>query len=305
MFQLQTNQMNYSPMKIRVRPCNLDEKKESVSNYVEIKTLGSGAFANVTLCKNNSNGKLVALKKVISSKSQVMLVNEVAAGSLLKHPNIATMYESFYFMGKLHIALEFVQGKDLYDLMDSCSFQPFTHALTKYIMYQLVDALEYCHSKGIVHRDIKLENIMITRKRKIKLIDFGLCHLQANERLLDTYVGSLDYAAPEVLMRKPYRGDKVDVFSLGVVFHILTYGLLPFGKNRFESIKKGTSPEPLFPEGEAYKNVSPYQIDLIRQMILPSPNTRPSMTEIKKHPWLKNVVFSNVFTQIACFFDSF
>lgn len=295
--------MDYSPVKIRPKPLDV-LIKEKTQNYVELKSLGSGAFANVSLCKHTSTGKYVAVKKINSSKSKLMLVNEITAGTLLKHPNIASMYESFYHEGKLHIAIEYIQGKDLYDLMENSSFQPFTPSITKYIIYQLVDALEYCHGKGIVHRDIKLENIMVTRKRKVKLIDFGLCHLQANDRTLDTFVGSLDYAAPEVLLRKPYRGDRADVFSLGVVFHILTYGLLPFGKNRYEMMKKGIQPEPLFPDNENFKSISLYQIDLIHQMILPDPMSRPSMTEIKKHPWLKNAQVANFFTQIACFFDS-
>jgi serine/threonine protein kinase len=293
--------MDYSPVVIRQRPSQSNLKQ--FRNYTEIKALGKGAFASVLLCHNNA-GKNFAVKRLNGRNNKTLQLNEITAGTILNHPNIAKLHESFYHDGHLHLVLEYVDGCDMYDLLEPSNFQPFAPSLVKYLMSQLVAAVAYCHSKGIVHRDIKLENIMVSPKYRIKLVDFGLCHISAGDRLLDTFVGSLDYAAPEILMRELYRGDKVDVFSLGVVFFILTFGQLPFKKSRPQQVKNGQVCEPLFPNPSDvnYQSVNANQLHLIRSMLQNEPNERPTMMQVQKHAYFKTAGFSNFFTQLSLWF---
>ena len=94
-----------------------------------------------------------------------------------------------------------------------------------------MSAIVYAHEKGISHRDIKLENLLLDENRNLKIADFGLCNIMRDGISLETWCGSPDYAAPEILTKQIYDGTKVDSWSCGVILYILLFGMFPFSDN--------------------------------------------------------------------------
>jgi serine/threonine protein kinase len=143
-------------------------------------------------------------------------------------------------------------------------------------------ALEYCHSNNIVHRDLKIENIMINNAGEIKIIDFGLSNLYTHDHLLKTYCGSLYFAAPELLSAHPYRGPEVDIWSFGVVLFVLVCGRVPFDdksvSNLHEKIKKGHIDYP--------EHLSPDCISLMKRMLVVDVTKRASIQDVLNHRWI-------------------
>ena len=146
----------------------------------------------------------------------------------------------------------------------------------------IASALDYCHRNNVVHRDLKIENIMINEKGDVKIIDFGLSNLYSPKSLLKTYCGSLYFAAPELLSAKPYIGPEVDIWSFGVVLYVLVCGKVPFDDQSVsvlhEKIKKGNVEYPNFLSKEC--------INLLSRMLVVDPHKRASLFEICSHPWL-------------------
>jgi serine/threonine protein kinase len=149
-------------------------------------------------------------------------------------------------------------------------------------MRQILSAVDYCHSNNIVHRDLKIENILIDKNGNIKLIDFGLSNFYSSDSLLTTYCGSLYFASPELLNGKPYLGPKVDVWSLGIILYVLVCGRVPFDDPKIPmlhaKIKAGKVDYPL--------SISPECRDLLSMMIVVDSDTRATLAQVKNHPWL-------------------
>ena len=155
------------------------------------------------------------------------------------HPNIIKMVDLFEDHKFFFIVLEYMEGGDLFDYLDRRDFV-ITEARAKEIARQLVSAVEYLHSYGIVHRDLKLENIMMETDSETatpRICDFGLSKMIGPEDTACEPFGTVAYAAPEVLQGKSYD-KRVDVWSLGVIFHVLCGGSLPFDSEDNSEIAK-------------------------------------------------------------------
>jgi len=257
--------------KIRKRTCSLEEK------------IGEGTFAQVYLGKNEK-GETVVVKKVEGFPSR-----EVDANSILHHKNIAK-FQDFYEDGDgtFDLIFEYVQGQNLFDFMAGRNSAPLMEEEAVSIFSQLVNALLYCHKKGVYHRDIKLENIMITPKGRVKLIDFGLAGISApsHQGVFSDPVGSLHYSSPEVMLGlKDYSGEAADVYSLGVVLFSLVFGLLPFdAKDRvsFFNNERSHHPDLIIPSSPG----TSYEVrDLISRMLVFSPYDRISLKDVSTHEW--------------------
>ena len=125
-----------------------------------------------------------------------------------------------------YIVLELIPGGELFDYVANSG--PFSERIIKYFSKQILLIVQYIHSKGLFHRDLKLENILLDESYDIKIIDFGVAQYVNNTGTNRTKVGTLGYMAPEVLAHQPYKGQLVDIFSLGVLFFILYTGHPPF-----------------------------------------------------------------------------
>lgn len=197
------------------------------------RQIGRGTFAAVHKALDTATGRALAVKQFSvatiagNPRLQATLVRELGALKLLAHPSLVG-FEGL-LVTRTHIGLlqEFVEGQELFTLLESRRVlgEPEARPLVR----QLAAALALLHAHNVVHRDLKLENIMVTPQGAVKLIDFGLARLDAEPgRLLQTRCGSEEYVAPEVLQGQPYDARLSDAWSLGVVVYALLVGALPF-----------------------------------------------------------------------------
>jgi len=226
----------------------------------------------------------VAIKKVLAGQGE----KEVEAHGLLDHPNVVKFREFISEEKNGWIVMEYISGVNLFELLASNNFKPLNDLRVKSLFLQLVKALQHCHSKGVFHRDIKLENILVTSKgQRVKLIDFGLAGVdKLGSPLFTESVGSLDYAAPEVFLDKSYDASAADVFSLGVVLFCMVAGLLPFRNYERETFMDSLDIDdhPQLDLTDLY--LAPQLEDLLKKMLAIDPQKRITLEEIENHPWL-------------------
>jgi len=201
--------------------------------------LGEGAFSQVRLAVDRRTGQEVAVK--IMPKSRIRDIHELQRQEIqlmrkLNHPNIVSVIDVFQGPKRIYFVLEYVKGGMLYDYVLRRE-QMFEHEV-KHIFKQILEAVKYCHEQGVVHRDLKLDNIMCTSKTwpmDIKITDFGLAAVfdEKSAANLNTFVGTPLYMAPELLLKKDYD-ESVDMWSCGVILFGLLTGSFPF---------KGSTPE--------------------------------------------------------------
>lgn len=207
-------------------------------------------------------------------------IREGALGRLLFHPYICRLYEMVPLTNHYYMLFEYVEGGQMLDYIVAHGSLKEKHA--RKFARGIALALEYCHRNNVVHRDLKIENIMINAKGDIKIIDFGLLNLYSPALLLKTYCGSLYFAAPELLSAKPYTGPEVDVWLFGVVLYVLVCGKVPFDDQLVlvlhEKIKKGNVEYPLFLLREC--------VLLLLRMLVVDPSKRALLYEVINHPWM-------------------
>jgi serine/threonine protein kinase len=199
--------------------------------------------------------------------------------SSFNHPHIMRVYEFIESNEGIFIVMEYLEGGELYEFI--LGKQRFSEDEARKYFQQLIHALGYCHSHGVVHRDVKPENILLDDQNNIKLGDFGLSTYFNDGIFLKTSCGSLNYAAPEIIAGEIYSGPEVDIWSAGVVLFLLVSGYLPFDENNMYGLfQKIKSAEYLFPH-----NLSEACKDLISRMLDTDPVTRISISQINHHPW--------------------
>ncbi len=171
----------------------------------------------------------VIQKKSLTSEDMGLIKREIEILKLCQHPGIITLYDTFENADYMYIVMELMRGGDLYSYLETHSFN-LPEQRVRVIIHSLLTALYYLHSYGIIHRDIKLDNILMvdeTDDSDPKIVDFGLSKLIGPHELCNDPYGTYGYVAPEILRHSPY--DKsVDIFSLGVVTYILLSGMGPF-----------------------------------------------------------------------------
>ncbi|KAF1743826.1 hypothetical protein MXB_3144 [Myxobolus squamalis] len=189
----------------------------------------------------------VAVK--IISRPQIIKIGlekvkrEIACMKILNHPNIARLLEYAESDNEIIIITEYISGGELYHYLVSRGRIKENIAREKY--RQIISAVHYCHSLGVVHRDLKAENIMIDFFNNLKIIDFGFSNKFDGKNTLDTFCGSPMYAAPELFRGEGYLGPEVDVWALGVLLFLMLTGSLPFKVDSFNVF--------LLPFNEGYK----------------------------------------------------
>jgi serine/threonine protein kinase len=257
----------------------------SPTNYVMKKRLGVGVFGEVFLGTSSIGENLVfkRLSKRNPNFRWKFVLAEIRAGVVLQHQGIVAFRTHFETQNHYYLVFDHFDALDLYTYMEMRDFRPLDPADAKNIFRQLADSLLFCEQRGISHRDLKLENILMDNRFKTKLIDFGLCSRERG-KIAHDYVGSVEYAAPEVLQQHPYCGCKADVHSLGVVFYCLLVGNFPFfSTERMDALRLGQrSPIP-WPEE---LDIPEQAKDLLCGMLEHDPNIRMSMEGVVHHPWL-------------------
>ncbi|XP_055802796.1 CBL-interacting serine/threonine-protein kinase 23 [Solanum dulcamara] len=270
-----------------------------VGRYELGRTLGEGTFAKVKFARNVETGDNVAIKildkeKVMKHKMIGQIKREISTMKLIRHPNVIRMYEVMASKSKIYIVLEFVTGGELFDKIASKGRLKEDEA-RKYFQ-QLINAVDYCHSRGVFHRDLKPENLLLDANGVLKVSDFGLSALPQQVRedgLLHTTCGTPNYVAPEVINNKGYDGAKADLWSCGVILFVLMAGYLPFEESNlmalYKKIHKAEFTCPPWFSSNAKK--------LIKRILDPNPQTRITISEVIENEWFKKGYRPPVFEQ--------
>lgn len=233
---------------------------QSFSQYKILDKLGEGGMGIVYKAHDLTLDRIVALKFLPSylttdSTEKERFYHEARAASSLNHPNISTIYEIKEFEGKLYIAMEYVEGKTAKKLIEQ---ESLTIKRVLDLAIQICDGLASAHEKGVVHRDIKSDNIMITPKSQVKIMDFGLAKVKGATKLTKagSTIGTAAYMSPEQA-----QGEEVDlrsdIFSFGVVLYELLTGKLPFRGEHQAALMYSLINEPPQPIARFNEKVTP------------------------------------------------
>ncbi|KAF7153941.1 hypothetical protein RHSIM_Rhsim01G0008300 [Rhododendron simsii] len=258
----------------------------SIGKYQLIRTIGEGMFAKVKLAVNTDNGQYVAIKiidkqMVIKRNLMYQVKREIRTMKLLNHPNIVKIHEVIGTKTKIYMVMDYVSGGQLSDKM--LYVKRFDEREARKHFQLLIDAVDYCHSRGVYHRDLKPENLLLDRNENLKVSDFGLSVLRKPGDLLSTACGSPSYVAPELITNKGYEGAAVDIWSCGVILFELLAGFLPFDDRSLVNLYlKILRAEYVFPEWftESHKK-------LISRILDPNPRTRITLSEIIEDKWFQ------------------
>ncbi|GAN01301.1 hypothetical protein MAM1_0006c00734 [Mucor ambiguus] len=279
-----------------------------IDDYEFHRSLGKGSMGKVKLGVHVVSGEKVAVKivrranfqingftssgkprtkeqmikeKVKEETRELRTIREAHIMMLLRHPHIVQLRNLVAVGPYFYILMDYVNGGQLLHYI--VKRQKLTEQHARQFSRQIVSALDYMHRNSIVHRDLKIENILIDKAgRNIKIIDFGLSNLFCPERRLTTYCGSLYFAAPELLRASPYRGPEIDIWSLGVVIYVMVTGSVPFDDKSMpglhEKIKRGQVAYPA--------HVSPSCRDLLSRIFVINPTKRIILADVLRHEWM-------------------
>nr|XP_046236829.1 serine/threonine-protein kinase MARK2 isoform X10 [Scatophagus argus] len=255
-----------------------------IGNYRLLKTIGKGNFAKVKLARHVLTGKEVAVKIIdktqLNSSSLQKLFREVRIMKMLNHPNIVKLFEVIETEKTLYLVMEYASGGEVFDYLVAHGRMKEKEARAKF--RQIVSAVQYCHQKCIVHRDLKAENLLLDADMNIKIADFGFSNEFTLGNKLDTFCGSPPYAAPELFQGKKYDGPEVDVWSLGVILYTLVSGSLPFDgqnlKELRERVLRGKYRIPFYMSTDCE--------NLLKKFLILNPTKRGSLEQIMRDRWM-------------------
>ena len=259
-------------------------------NFVILKPIDSGQFGVVYLCEDVETKELFALKKIqktalLDKKTLNLLFNEISILRKIDHPSVIRLFKVFEDSESVSLMMEYVPYGNLYSRINKKKVYKEKEALV--FARNLLDVLAFLHRKGIIHRDIKCENILMTSKSndfEFKLADFGLaCYADSAYKSCS---GSPGYMAPEMLRGNDYNA-KADVFSAGVIFHIILYGAAPFEAKSISRILEKNAKCKINFQEPAYKTASNAAVELLQNILKGDPALRPSAEQALMSPWLK------------------
>ncbi|CAM0907552.1 unnamed protein product [Alopecurus aequalis] len=263
--------------------------RRRVGKYELGRTIGEGTFAKVRFAKNMESGDHVAIKILDKAKVQKhrlveQIRREICTMKLIQHPNVVRLHEVMGSKARIFIVLEYVTGGELHDIIvDRGSLKD--DEARKYFQ-QLINAVDYCHSRGVYHRDLKIENLLLDTAGNLKVSDFGLSAISEQVKadgLLHTTCGTPNYVAPEVIEDKGYDGAPADLWSCGVILFVMLAGFLPFEDDNVASLYKKIS--------GAQFNCPSWFSDgakkLIAKILDPNPSTRITIAQLLKDRWFK------------------
>ncbi|XP_062252750.1 MAP/microtubule affinity-regulating kinase 3a isoform X19 [Platichthys flesus] len=278
-------EINTRSSRTGVRSRSSEEPQQPhVGNYRLLKTIGKGNFAKVKLARHILTGREVAIKIIdktqLNPNSLQKLFREVRIMKILNHPNIVKLFEVIETERTLYLVMEYASGGEVFDYLVAHGRMKEKEARAKF--RQIVSAVQYCHQKHIVHRDLKAENLLLDADMNIKIADFGFSNEFTMGNKLDTFCGSPPYAAPELFQGKKYDGPEVDVWSLGVILYTLVSGSLPFDgqnlKELRERVLRGKYRIPFYMSTDCE--------NLLKRFLVLNPAKRGTLEQIMRDRWI-------------------
>jgi len=256
-----------------------------MSDFEIGKHIGGGRFGKVYLAREKQSGYVVALKVIYKEKLEKYgfhdhLRREIKIQQAIDHPNVLRLFTWFHDEERVVLVLEYAARGELYKVLQTAG--RFTERTAATYVASLADALAYCHKKHVIHRDIKLENLLLDIKGQIKIADFGWA-VQSNAKR-HTFCGTIDYLAPEMI--KGTGHDRaVDNWALGILCYEFLYGSPPFQvEDQENTLRRILTMDLTFPSTPC---VSSGAKDLISKLLVKDSSKRLSLEDVMKHPWIK------------------
>jgi len=238
----------------------------------------------------HEDGSTAAIKIIdrgpLSPDAQIQ--KEIKLARRLRHRNVVGYKQHFVTKNKVYLAMELASGGELYDQLEAAG--RFDEDRARELFAQVLEGVAFCHSAGVCHRDLKLENVLVAADGDIKLTDFGFSK-DMTHGSPKSCVGTALYVAPEIVLKEgsEYDGKKADVWSLGIILYLLTVGRFPFNRGHVGGVAPGMS----YRSKEKFRNdnfrVPPHMSDqltrLLRRILCADPARRADIAEIRAHPW--------------------
>lgn len=260
---------------------------EGIANYVFGEIIGRGTFCVVRLATDKQSKqscvvKIVDRAKLIEESHIQHMECEIQALSRLSHKGIVRLIDFREDKDYGYIFEEKCVGKSLFDIIMDPEYTA-DEQFIKSIFRQLIEVIEYIHSKNICHRDIKPENIIVDESNNLKLIDFGFCVFEADTNSIKNKLGSLHYAAPECFQANPYFGKPADIWATGIILFALWTRHLPWS----DTTPQGVVGQIVHCQYEI-PNVIPNQCaELLRKILIADPSRRPTAQQVLRMQWIQ------------------
>ncbi|KAI2637427.1 Pkinase-domain-containing protein [Xylaria nigripes] len=285
-----------APGLIQTQASRVTKGKYSLNDFELLRTLGTGSFGRVHLVQSKHNQRFYAVK--VLKKAQVVKMKQVEHTNderrmlgEVKHPFLITLWGTFQDSRNLYMVMDFVEGGELFSLLRKSG--RFPNPVAKFYAAEVTLALEYLHSRNIIYRDLKPENLLLDRHGHLKITDFGFAKRVPDKTW--TLCGTPDYLAPEVVSNKGYN-KSVDWWSLGILIYEMLCGYTPFWDSGspmkiYENILRGTVRYPAY--------VHPDAQDLLERLITPDLTRRlgnlyGGPQDVKNHPWFSEVTWDRL-----------
>ena len=270
----------------KIEKKNLNKKEsEYIFDYEIKEKIGEGSFSKVKLGIHIPTKRKVAIKIIsklkLTKKEEIRLKREIQIVTQLNHQNIIKIYEIKEDKNNFYLIMEYYSEGDLYRFLSK--YNKLNEEDASIIFYQIVNGVEYLHNNFICHRDLKLENILIDKKKNVKIIDYNLSNffLESNGCILKTPCGSPYYAAPEMIKNKSYNAKSVDIWSIGIILYVILCGFLPFeDKNSRRLYQKIINSKIFIPNF-----LSDIARNIIENLLQKNCTKRYTIKQIKKHPF--------------------
>jgi MAP/microtubule affinity-regulating kinase len=251
--------------------------------------IGKGSCGKVYQATHILTGLQVAIKaidklRLKDERKRRKVMNEIKALHRCNGNRVIRLFEVFEGKSELYLVLELMEGGDLYQYVKSHG--PVEEPFAKTIFAQLVEAVKLVHSLNIAHRDIKLDNVLLSANQQdLKLCDFSICRIVLPGIKVNDFSGTPAYLAPEVLVNCEHDPLVADMWSLGVLLYAMLHAALPFRADDIKSLQRIV----LAGEISISRSLSAEASDLIMSLLELVPQKRPRLTQVLEHPWMKDV----------------
>ena len=277
------NNENNIPRLLTITNTNTKNFNGKLDDYLITKELGKGSYAVVKLAvhkitRNKYAIKIYSKQTLIDPQKRNTVKNEINILKQIDNENVMKLYEVIDTPSNLYLVLEYINGVNLLEILKNEKNHYIKEQRAKKLFSQIVKGISYCHKKNIFHRDIKLENILVLKDDTIKIIDFGFGIKCNRDTLQKLFCGTPSYMAPEIVKKEKYIACYSDIWSLGVLFYAILFGIFPFkGKDDDELFEKINEANLVFPE---YNPLSEKIKQMLQKIFVHTPNERISLDEI-------------------------